>query len=79
MRALPYPSPGEILLHEFLEPMALSAEQLVESLGLQGNEVLEVLRGRGRITPELAQGLSEIFGTSEGFWSGLQESYDKAN
>jgi plasmid maintenance system antidote protein VapI len=30
MREIPYPKPGEILLHEFLEPMGISAYRLAK-------------------------------------------------
>lgn len=78
MRQVPHPSPGDILLHEFLLPMEVSTEQLSAQIGVAETELLEIVSGQLRITPRLAQALSEAFGTSEKFWLGLQQSYDEA-
>ncbi len=35
MRKIPYPTPGEVLLEEFLKPMGLSAYRLAKDIGLR--------------------------------------------
>lgn len=34
MRKISYPHPGEILLHEFLEPMGLTQYRLAKEIGV---------------------------------------------
>jgi Plasmid maintenance system antidote protein len=34
MRKIPYPRPGEILQHEFLEPMGITAYRLAKDIGV---------------------------------------------
>lgn len=76
MRDLPFPYPGQILLHEFLEPMGLGALKLANAIGVPEDEVNELLRGRLAVSIELDRRLCEHFGTAPGFWTSLQSAYD---
>lgn len=78
MRTVPYPHPGEILLEEFLKPMAITPYRLAKSIGIPQTRVGEILAGRRSITADTGLRLSRFFGTSEGFWTGLQDDYDRA-
>lgn len=76
IRTVPYPTPGEILLHEFLEPMGITKYQLAKSIGIPQRRIEQIVTGDHLITANIGSRLSRYFGTSEGFWSGLQESYE---
>lgn len=78
MRTVPYPHPGEILLEEFLTPMEITPYRLAKSIGIPQTRVGEILAGRRSITADTGLRLSRFFGTSEGFWTGLQDDYDRA-
>lgn len=76
MRTVPYPTPGEVLLHEFLEPMGITRSRLAKSIGVPKRRIGQIVSGHRGITADTGLRLSHYFGTSEGFWTGLQESYD---
>jgi addiction module HigA family antidote len=64
--------PGEILRHEFLEPLGLKQRELAEALGITRVRLSEILRGRRAITPDTAFRLARFFDTTADFWLGLQ-------
>jgi addiction module HigA family antidote len=68
--------PGEILLEEFLKPLALSQYQLAKELSVPARRINEIVHGERRITADTALRLSRFFGTSEGFWMNLQTRFD---
>ncbi|MBZ9629134.1 HigA family addiction module antidote protein [Psychroflexus sp. CAK57W] len=68
--------PGEILLHEFLEPLEISAYRLSKDLKIPQTRISEIVKGRRRITADTALRLSKYFGNSAKFWLGLQDDYD---
>ena len=76
MRTVPYPTPGEILLEEFLNPMGISQNALARAIGVPPRRINEIVLGKRGITADTALRLSRAFGTSEGFWMGLQADYD---
>ena len=69
-------SPGEILRHEFLEPLGLSQKELAQALGITRVRLSEILRGRRAITPDTAFRLGRFFDTTAEFWLGLQTDID---
>ena len=68
--------PGEILLEEFLIPMGVSQNALARAIGVPPRRINEIVLGKRGITADTALRLSRAFGTSEGFWIGLQADYD---
>ena len=68
--------PGEILLQEFLEPLALTKAELARALGIPLNRVNELVRGKRGVTPETALLLAGYFKNSAEFWMNLQTAYD---
>lgn len=78
MRKIPYPKPGEILLHEFLEPMSISAYRLAKEIGVPQMRISEILAGKRAITVDTGLRLSRYFGLHDGFWTGLQLDHDAA-
>ncbi len=77
-RQIPYPHPGEILLEEFLKPLEITPYRLAKEIHVPLTRVAAILSGKRAVTVDTALRLSRFFGTSEGFWSGLQIDYDMA-
>ena len=78
MRTVPYPHPGEILLHEFLEPMGITQYRVAKAIGVPQRRIGEIVSGTRSVTADTGLRLSRFFGTSDGFWTGLQTDYDTA-
>jgi len=76
MEKLPNVHPGEVLLEEFLKPMAISAYRLSKDLHIPQTRVNEILKKNRRVTADTALRLSKYFGTTPKFWLGLQDDYD---
>lgn len=68
--------PGEILLHEFLRPLSMSATGLAKVLGMPPNRVLAIVNGTRGISAETALLLEAYFKTSSTFWLNLQHAYE---
>ena len=68
--------PGEVLLHEFIEPMGLTQAKLSKHLGWTYARLNEIVNGKRGITANSAIDLSEAFGTSIDFWLNLQMAYE---
>jgi antitoxin HigA-1 len=78
VRKVPYPRPGEVLQHEFLEPMGISAYRLAKDIGVSQIRISQVISGKRAITVDTGLRLSRYFGLNDGFWTGLQLDYDSA-
>lgn len=76
MKRLPNIHPGEVLLEEFLVPMGLSQNRLARDIGVPPRRVNEIVHGKRGVTADTALRLARYFGTSEGFWMGLQADFD---
>lgn len=68
--------PGEVLLEEFLKPMALSQNRLAREIGVPPRRINEIILGKRGVTADTAIRLAAYFKTSETFWMGLQADYD---
>jgi len=77
-REIPYPTPGEILLEEFLKPMGITQYRLAKEIGVSQRRISEIIAGKRSITADTGLRFSRFFGTSDGFWVGLQTDYDTA-
>jgi len=77
-RKIPYPTPGEILLEEFLKPMGITQYRLAKEIGVPQRRIGEIVAGKRAVTVDTGLRLSRFFGTSDGFWIGLQTDYDTA-
>ena len=69
-------TPGEILFEEYLKPMAISAERMARSIGVEERIIEEILQDRSSITPELSIRFGAFFGQSNTFWRGIQAECD---
>jgi len=68
--------PGDVLRHDFLDPLGLSAHALAVALHVPANRITAILAGERAVTAETAPRLARHFGTSPGFWLNLQKSYE---
>ena len=68
--------PGEILFHEFLEPLNISAYRISKELKIPQTRISQIIKGNRRITADTALRLSKYFGNSAKFWLGIQDDYD---
>jgi addiction module HigA family antidote len=73
---LPPVHPGDVLRHDFLEPLGLSAHALAMALRVPPNRITAILAGERAVTAETSLRLTRHFGTSPGFWLNLQKVYD---
>ena len=68
--------PGEVILHDYLEPLGMSQYALAKALGITQARLGEIVRGKRAISPDTALRLARYFGTSAEFWIGMQGQYD---
>lgn len=68
--------PGEILMEEFLEALAVSQNRLAVAIGVPPRRINEIVHGKRRITADTALRLARYFGTTDRFWLNLQIRYD---
>ena len=68
--------PGDVLKHDFLEPLGLTPYRLAKEIGVSVPTVNDIVRGRRAVTADTALRLSHYFGTSAEVWLGLQAGYD---
>jgi len=68
--------PGEVLRHEFMGPLGLSAHALSLALRVPANRISAILASRRAVTAETALRLARHFGTSAGFWLNLQKAFE---
>ncbi len=68
--------PGEILRHEFLEPMDLTPIRLARHIHVPRTRIERLIKEETSMTIDTAKRLARAFGTSVEFWMNLQMSYD---
>lgn len=67
---------GQLLVTEFLEPEALSVEQLANDIGVAPERITAVVEGMRPVDAELDLRFARYFGMSEGFFLRLQDRYE---
>ena len=75
-RKLPPIHPGEVLLADFLEPLALSQYRLAHDISVPPRRINEIVHGTRAITADTALRLARYFGTTDRFWLNLQARFD---
>ena len=68
--------PGEMLLEEFLKPMALTQRHLAEGIHVPYQRINELVNRKRGMTPSTALRFAKFFGTSADFWMNLQLRWD---
>jgi addiction module HigA family antidote len=68
--------PGEVLLHEFMEPLGLSQNELADTIDVPPRRINQIVHGQRAMTADTALRLSKAFGLSDMFWINMQSRYD---
>jgi addiction module HigA family antidote len=68
--------PGEVLLHEFIEPHGLTQRAVADAIGVSFQRLNAVVHGRRALTASTALRLARYFGTTASFWTNLQQAAD---
>jgi addiction module HigA family antidote len=68
--------PGEVLLEEFLLPLAMSQYGLAKHIGVPPRRVNEIVLRKRSVSADTALRLGRFFGTSAEFWLNLQSQHD---
>lgn len=69
-------TPGEMLRHEFMEPMKLTQHALADALGIDRPALNAILNDRRSLTAKMALRLERVLGLSASFWIDLQHTVD---
>src|ERR1700741_3984580 len=67
---------GEMLVTEFMEPLALTQSALARAMGVPRKHVNELCNGRGGGTAATALRLARVFGNIPDFWLNTQRRSD---
>ena len=70
------PTPGDVLLEDFLLPLAMSQTALAKAIGVPPRRINEIVLGKRSVTADTDLRLARYWGLSEGFWLRLQADYD---
>ena len=68
--------PGEVLLHDFLEPLGLSQYRVAHDIGVPPRRLNEIVHGLRAVSADTALRLARYFGLTPQFWLTLQMHYD---
>ena len=69
-------TPGEILLEDFLRPMAISQYRLAKEIGVPAQRISAIVSGKRSITADTDLRLCRFFGLSSGYWLRAQAAHD---
>jgi addiction module HigA family antidote len=69
--------PGEVIREEYLKPLTMSAMELAGQTGIPPYTIVALLDERASITPDIAERLSKVLGSTVAFWLNLQLAYDQ--
>jgi addiction module HigA family antidote len=73
---IPNPTPGEVPLLDFIEPMGQTQNGLARAIGMPPRRINEIVLGKRAVTADTDLRLARYFGLSDGFWLGLQSDHD---
>ena len=76
MNNLPTIHPGEVLLEEFLQPLAISRNGLARAAGMPARRSNEIVLGKRDLTADFAIRPAGALATSERCWLGSQADYE---
>ena len=68
--------PGEVLTHEFIEPLGITRYRVAKAMGVPQRRVDEICAGERAITADTALRLERVFGFEAEVWLNLQARYD---
>lgn len=70
------PTPGDILLEDFLKPIGMSQTALARAIGVPPRRINEIVLGKRAVTADTDLRLTRYWGMSQGFFLRLQISHD---
>lgn len=68
--------PGDMLYHEFMEPLGLSSRALARRMDVPANRISALVKGERGMSADTAIRLEKALGMSAQFWMRLQASHD---
>lgn len=68
--------PGEMLLEEFLKPMAMPQTVAAKRMEITTQRLNELIRGKRGMTADTAIRVAKLFGTTPEIWMDLQTRWD---
>lgn len=68
--------PGEILIHDFLEPLEITQAELAQAIHVPYQRINELVNKKRGVTPSTALRLAKYFGNSPDFWLNLQHNWE---
>ena len=69
-------SVGEMLLEEFMEPLAVTQGQLAKAMGVSRRMINEICNNKRSVTVDTALMLAKVFGNTPDFWLNVQRRND---
>lgn len=69
-------TPGELLWHEFMEPIGLTKYRVAKEIGVPPQRIGAIIAGKRSITADTDLRLCTYFGLTEGYWLRAQASHD---
>ena len=69
--------PGEVLDHEFMKPLEISAPTLASKMNVPVHQITGLIDGTIKVNADIATALSETFATTPEFWINLQVRFDE--
>jgi len=79
MRMKNPPHPGNLVLHDCIEPLGLTITDAAAALHVTRTTLSELVNGKRGISPEMAVRLEQVFGGSAESWLVQQAHYDLAH
>ncbi len=70
--------PGDIVLHECIEPLEISVADAAAHLRVDAQALADICAGRSQISADMAIRLERAFGSTADTWLRMQASYDLA-
>ena len=67
---------GDVLLHDFIEPMSITRYKIAKLTNVQQRRIDEICMGKRAITADTALRLAKLFGMDAQTWMNLQAQYD---
>lgn len=68
--------PGEVLTHDFIEPLGITRYRVAKAMGVPQRRVDEICAGERAITADTALRLERVFGLEAQVWLNLQARYE---
>ena len=70
------PTPGDVLMEDFLKPLGMSQTALAGAIGVPPRRINEIVLGKRAVTADTDLRLTRYWGMTPGFWLRLQIDHD---